>query len=209
MRRLETRVYRVDDLVKPEESTSINQPDYDTLIDVIVETVEYDTWAYNGNGEGKFVAYQNMLVIAQSQRVHDRIEQCLDRLRSVKRAIDADMTEAQPTASNRLITHSIRYNDKEIAESQENRNTIRDVIRQSVDWDQLPEGVEESEIFLHVLQGRILVRHVPEVVRQVQRIAGDVCGDLSRSPYMNPNRGGGSGGNGAEATGDSGAAPTK
>lgn len=208
--RLETRVYRVDDLFIPEDTNSIDQSDYDSLIDLIVSTVEHESWMENGTGEGEIQPYGNMLVIAQSQHMHDRIEKFLEHLRSVKQTIDADMPKAQLPARNRLITYSIIYRDKAVAESRESRNTIRNVIRQSVAWGQLPEGVEESETFLHVLPGRIVVRHVTRVVRQVQRVAEEVCGaSRYRDHRMAVNGGMGGGANGAEEAGDSGAVPAK
>lgn len=215
-KQLDTRVYRIDDLVDMEDPTSIDLPDYDSLIDAIVSTVESESWLENGTGRGDIQPYQGTLVISQTRRIHDRIEQFLDRLRSAMQSIEADASKDHAATSNRPVTRSIVYQDSAIADSDKNRHTIHNVIRQSVDWEPQVEGVEEADVFLHVLPGRILVRHVPAVVRQVQRVAEEVCGARTQGKLMwaptGSSRGvvgGRKASSDAEAPGQSGVAPSE
>ena len=49
------------------------QADFDSLIDLIVSTVEFDSWMENGTGEGEIQPFPTnlSLVISQTQRVHE------------------------------------------------------------------------------------------------------------------------------------------
>ncbi len=60
--------------------------DFDSLIDLIVTTVEYDSWMENGSGEGEIQPFPTnlSLVISQTQRVHDQIRDLLEQLRRLQ-----------------------------------------------------------------------------------------------------------------------------
>ncbi len=60
--------------------------DFDSLIDLIVSTVEFDSWMENGTGEGEIQPfYTNLsLVISQTQRVHEEIADLLEQLRRLQ-----------------------------------------------------------------------------------------------------------------------------
>ena len=60
--------------------------DFDSLIDLIVSTVEHDTWMENGTGEGEIQPFPTnlSLVISQTQRVHEQIADLLEQLRSLQ-----------------------------------------------------------------------------------------------------------------------------
>lgn len=57
--------------------------DFDSLIDLIVSTVEHDSWMENGTGEGEIQPFPTnlSLVISQTQRVHEQIRDLLEQLR--------------------------------------------------------------------------------------------------------------------------------
>lgn len=60
--------------------------DFDSLIDLIVSTVEYDSWMENGTGEGEIQPFPTnlSLVISQTQRVHEQIADLLEQLRRLQ-----------------------------------------------------------------------------------------------------------------------------
>ena len=60
--------------------------DFDSLIDLIVSTVEYDTWMENGSGEGEIQPFPTnlSLVVSQTQRVHEQIVDLLEQLRRLQ-----------------------------------------------------------------------------------------------------------------------------
>lgn len=212
-KRLQTLVYRIDDLIDSERLVTVAERDaaISQLNDVIVSAIEHESWMENGTGEGDIEFFgPGVMVISQTSRVHDQVELLLQRLRAAKSAIDADAAQDRAEAAGQPITRSIALSDPAIAENQQARDAIRDAIRQSVDWQRQVEGLEESERFLYVLPNRILVRHVPEVVRQVSIAAEEVCASGARGPAgigCTLGRPGGSGANGAEPSGGTGIAP--
>ena len=60
--------------------------DFDSLIDLIVSTVENDSWMENGTGEGEIQPFPTnlSLVISQTQRVHEQIVDLLEQLRRLQ-----------------------------------------------------------------------------------------------------------------------------
>lgn len=60
--------------------------DFDSLIDLIVSTVEHDSWMENGTGEGEIQPFPTnlSLVISQTQRVHEQITDLLEQLRRLQ-----------------------------------------------------------------------------------------------------------------------------
>ena len=62
------------------------QADFDSLIDLIINTVERDTWLENGTGEGEIQPFATnlSLVISQTQRVHEEIADLLAQLRRLQ-----------------------------------------------------------------------------------------------------------------------------
>src|SRR5690606_34187954 len=60
--------------------------DFDSLIDLIISTVEHDSWMENGTGEGEIQPFPTnlSLVISQTQRVHEQIADLLEQLRRLQ-----------------------------------------------------------------------------------------------------------------------------
>ncbi|MBA4105483.1 MAG: hypothetical protein C0485_06965 [Pirellula sp.] len=168
-KRLGVVVYRVDDLLDGDEATC------ERLIDVIVASVEHESWMENGTGEGEALSFPpGMIVISQTRRVHAEVERLLDHMRMAKQGIVADTAEAKAAASTQPVTRSINLNDKVIANSEEARHALHDALQKSVDWQRKVEGVDRDEFFLFVLPNRVLVRHIPEVVSQVAHVVRKV-----------------------------------
>jgi hypothetical protein len=101
--RLETQVYRIDDLMysppvaKNKETTDIftKKPikvNYDALIDLVTSTVRPQTWDAVG-GPGSICPYRGTLVISQTADVHQEIQKMLKDLRQ---SINPDI-EDEPT----------------------------------------------------------------------------------------------------------------
>lgn len=62
------------------------QADFDSLIDLIVSTVEHESWMENGTGEGEIQPFPTnlSLVISQTQRVHEQVADLLEQLRRLQ-----------------------------------------------------------------------------------------------------------------------------
>ncbi|MCH2114380.1 MAG: general secretion pathway protein GspD [Pirellulales bacterium] len=60
--------------------------DFDSLIDLIVSTVEHESWMENGTGEGEIQPFPTnlSLVISQTQNVHEQIADLLAQLRRLQ-----------------------------------------------------------------------------------------------------------------------------
>ena len=76
--------------------------DFDTLSDLIITTIEPDTWAETG-GSGSLRSYETTLslVIRQTQKVHEEIRDLLEQLRRLQ--------DLQVTIEVRFITVADRF----------------------------------------------------------------------------------------------------
>ena len=189
-RRLETRVYRVDDLivVDPSQSALSASADYDSLIALITANVEHDSWTANGKGEGEVRAFPpGMIVITQTRRVHDQVDELLTELRRNK----AEVLAAAETleSAGGPVTRSFRFSDATLAESAQLRATVEQALQQSVDWETDGEQLADG-VFLHVLPEQVIVRHVPKVVAQVEQAVREILPQQQRG-YFGGRRGGG------------------
>lgn len=199
-KRLEVRVYVVNDLVREASSLVWNEDvDFDSLIDVIVATIDHESWMENGTGEGEIQPLSpGMLVVSQTRRVHERIVDLLQQIREAKREVNAKDSEKRAEVANRPVLRSISYYDETIANCEKTRNMLSDVIKKSVDWGREVEG---GDLVLQVLPDRVLVRHVPEVVEEVNRVVRYVIPALQKSPggsMCGPESGGGGSGYGCD-----------
>ena len=80
--RIQVRVYRVDDLIRDEQSGEL---DFDSIIDLILATISQNSWQENGTGEGEVQPLKpGILVIAQTRRVHQQITELLAEIRKAK-----------------------------------------------------------------------------------------------------------------------------
>src|SRR5690606_28043188 len=84
--RLDTRVYDVRDLVYPTNDPA--GPNFESLIDIIISTIDADTWVENGDGGAEIRPLHgpgiDALVISQTQKAHRKIEKLLADMRSVR-----------------------------------------------------------------------------------------------------------------------------
>ncbi len=84
--RLSVRVYPVGDLLQPEEGRpQSSAASVDDLIEVLITTVASDTWAENGGGAAEIRPLQpGLLIISQTQAVHEEIAHLLSALRRAR-----------------------------------------------------------------------------------------------------------------------------
>jgi hypothetical protein len=98
-RKLEVRIYRVDDLgtkVPPKDEDAAARICYEPLIEAIIECVEHDSWAENGTGAGQIAALEpGMLVVAQTDAVHKKVQELLTSLHSLRQDIGSRGAEAK------------------------------------------------------------------------------------------------------------------
>lgn len=210
--RLDVRVYRIDDLIALEGRGALlaSDDDYQRLIELITSNVERHSWAVNKTGQGEITAFSpGMLVISQTQRVQEQIEKLLETLRSTKAEVLAAAGDSGE--NDALVTRGIPINP-EAAKTGTSQNTIRDTLMQSVRWDEA-SGELGERVSIAVLPTHVLVRHTPQVVRQVLQAVRDMELEAAEEE---PSRasGGGLGGGGfragssesAVATGEAGQA---
>ena len=78
--RIKVCVYDVRDLVDGNAASALNE-----LTDVVTSSVSADSWAQSGGGRGNVRSYPpNLLIISQSQGVHEQIQDLLKRMRQMR-----------------------------------------------------------------------------------------------------------------------------
>lgn len=90
--RMTIEVYRVDDLTRGIQQSFGNEKNpYSSLVEVVTHCVAYDTWMVNESGEGEVRLMQpGMLVVTNTRRVHEQVQQLLEKLRLARANIDED-----------------------------------------------------------------------------------------------------------------------
>ena len=180
--RLEVVVYRIDDLVADAiaRQGASSAANFDTLIDVIVSSVEHESWRANQTGEGEIHAFPpGMIVISQTHRVHEQVQRLLDDLRRGKAEVEKTAAAQREAASNEPLTRAIRVFDPMLLSEPGNRKVIQRALQQSVDWQADDDSVSDDDVFLHVLPDRVLVRHLPAVVGQVEAVVREIAPPVS------------------------------
>ena len=92
-RLLITRTYEVGDLISFQTKDGEDWTDYDGLIEVITTTIQPETWDdVGGAGSIEAAPFGNaeMIVVAQTYRIHKDIEQLLTDLRSFSKPTGQD-----------------------------------------------------------------------------------------------------------------------
>jgi hypothetical protein len=184
--RLEVKVYRVDDLIGNGATPSPYGADAELLIDLIVASVERESWQENGTGEGEIKPFPpGMIVISQTHRVQEQVQALLDDLRRTKDAVEAISAEGNAQAAVRPVSRSITIDDDSVS-AEGASEKIREALITSVDWNLAGGEITDDQKLLTVLNDRVLVRHLPQIVAQVEQSVKDF--DLARR------RSGGNGG---------------
>jgi len=95
---LHTAVYEVVDLVKPAVSSTPEEYDYDSLIDLITSIIVPQTWGSVG-GPGAIEAFRGGVVVSQTADAHDQLRDALALYRKAKQLAEKH-SESPPTAAS-------------------------------------------------------------------------------------------------------------
>ena len=201
-----TKVYRVDDFemtnehLRPRGGAS-TWADYSPIVDVITSCVEQKTWRENGTGKGEIrIVKPGMLVITQTRYVHGQIEKLFDKLRRTKQQIlsDADHSSStgKPITKGFFLLAALGKNPEKT------QKQIAKAIRGSVDWSQ--GELAEDETWIEMLPNRVLVRHLPSVLNQVEIVLVDMGLAQGNGNFGGSSSGSGGGGFGIGIGGGSG-----
>lgn len=171
-----TCIYDVRDLVVDSKDAHSLR----ALVDTVVSIVHTETWAENGGGEAEIRPLRpGVLVISQTQAVHDEIRGLLNGIRQVRgwqtagvAAANVPPAEYAPDVDKVVIRYyTLQINS---ADQSDFRSQIRSLITQSFpdeQWDgRLGDG---QPVVLAVLPDRVVLRQTPEVQEKVQSLLVD------------------------------------
>jgi len=154
-----TKVYPVQDLVGA-INPATGEIDFQTLVDTITGTVAPAAWDING-GAGSIEPFQlcKLLVISQSRDVHREIKDLITRLRA-ERKKNPPVVIA-PSNDPVVRVYSLRL----LSDEKENQQIV-DMIRKLIE----PKSWTDSNTYIGVVSGSIVVRQTPEVHRHIQNL---------------------------------------
>ncbi len=148
----------------------------DALIDTIVSCVSTETWAENGGGEAEIrVPGPGLLVISQTQAVHEEINGLLSAIREMRdaRPVAGDAGAAAAT-TDQVVTRSYVLQIKQPSDAEKLRNQVREMIVQSLPDEQWEGRLDDGQpVLLAVLSDRVVVLHKPAVQEKVQAALTD------------------------------------
>jgi hypothetical protein len=166
-------VYDVRDLI----DGSKDKAGLESLINMIASCVATDSWATNGGGESEIHPIKpGLLVISQTQAVHEEVRSVLATIRHVRgERPEAPEAAAAPAAvdDETVVTRSylLQLNTTEQGESV--RTQVRELILKSLPDDQWDRKVFDQPALLTVLPDRVIVRHTPSVQEKVERLLSE------------------------------------
>lgn len=188
-----TCVYNIRGFVEDTSDKSI-----DSLIDTIASCVSRETWKENGGTEAEIRALKpGMLVISQTQAVHEEIASLLNAVRDMRDTHEhGDHGDAAPAAgAEGVVTRSYVLQINQAEDLDKLRDQVRELIVQSIpdeQWDgRLTDG---QSVMLTVLGDRVVVRHKPSVQDAVQAVVVDSGVATPVSTEVSNQRGGRGGG---------------
>jgi hypothetical protein len=169
-------VYDVTDLMDRKAAT-----DFDSLIDMIVQCVETETWSENGGGEAEIRPIKpGLLVISQTQAVHEEICGLLETVRDVRARTPATPEEAgEPSAASmsdddKVVTRYYPLSIPPATDLDDVLKQIRELITNSLPEQQWNGRLENGEaVVLAILPDRVIVRHTPTAQKEVEALLVD------------------------------------
>ena len=192
----EVRVYRVDDLVRATAATARAQS---TRIVSTRSTTsssqpsKHDSWTENGTGEGEICGFApGMLVVSQTHRVHDQIAELLAEIRAVK-ARDRGRRRRARRSPRSPSRAAFRSNPETSPARRKSRTASAQGHPALVVVGRRRARASATTTFSSkCLPHRVIVRHLPSVVREVERSL-ITCGALAeatsrRRPYVRGGR---------------------
>jgi hypothetical protein len=167
-------------------------------IDTIVACVATETWAKNGGGEAEIRALKpGLIIVSQTQAVHEEIVGLLDTIRDVRTEKPAEMAadDAQSEDADAIVTRAYVLQAGQAADSEHLQAKIRELIVQAIPDEQWAGRLDGGQpVILTVMPDRVVLRHRPAIHQAVE----DVLIDSGIAAPNSPGRGisGGEGGGG-------------
>jgi hypothetical protein len=154
------------------------------VIDTIASCVATNTWAKNGGGEAEIKALApGLLIISQTQAVHEEIVGLLDTIRDVRTEKTAKVAEDNASSGDAdgVVTRAYVLQGGQAADSEHLQAKIRDLIVKSFPDEQWTGRLDDGQpVILTVMPDRVVLRHRPAVHEAVEAVLVD-SGITSRS----------------------------
>lgn len=170
---LVTCVYDIQGLTETANEKSVK-----ALIDTIVSCVVTETWAANGGGEAEIrLLKPGLLVISQTQAVHDEIGGLLAAIREMqgRRPVPAEAA-VFPAAhdAEKVVTRAYTLQLNPSDDIDTIRNQVRELIVQSLPDAKWKGRLDDGQsVALAVFHDRVVVRHRQSVQDEVQALLVD------------------------------------
>jgi hypothetical protein len=168
-------VYDVRSIASRTDDRSIKQ-----LIDTIVSCVHTDTWAVNGGGEAEIRPLgSGLLVVSQTQAVHDDVRAMLATVRDLRERSSAKSGEAGKSTAvvpdaDRVVTRAYVMKLGDASNPEALRQQIRTLITSSIPNERWQGQLDDGQhVLLTVLPDRIVLRHKPEIQKDVETLLTD------------------------------------
>jgi hypothetical protein len=173
-------VYAVADLLDAKPSDAAHDLDFDSLIDLITTTVSPTSWSGSGAGQISPLANPVVLVLEQSDEIHEQIADMLAKMRAVKHSATEPATaKPHPEAKDAMVVRVHQVASKEDAALDQYIAVIRNLI-----WTDVGSYIGKAP-------GAIVVRHTPAVQQRIKNLLIEIDGSVAGAG------GGGLGGGGA------------
>jgi hypothetical protein len=203
---LRTCIYPVYELVAPHTEAQPEEFDFDTLIDLLTNTVDPDQWDdVGGPATIEAIVRPPALVISHTESTHVQLRELMQKLRQAKQ-IEREVQELPPKGPSRLLIRTY---------SMQRGHDARDVMTLAVKL--IGEDICEGEgVMIDVLGNEIVVRHDSRGQRRIESMLsklgawdGQWRDGFSRSGRFEVGSAvrGGDGPSGADSGGEIGNAP--
>lgn len=162
--------YPVGDLVGREygDDGETVKLDFDSLIGAITATVRAESWdEVGGPGTIEGFAQRGLLVVGQTQEVHEEIADLLAQMRTVRNRTGYKPTAEKPDPAEIVVRRHF-WPDGEAEECTEVRNEIEPIIRSIIGH------ADPSDQYVVFLPNRIVIRHRRDVQIRVQRLLDEL-----------------------------------
>ena len=177
-------VYPVADLLDAKPSDAAHDLDFDSLIDLITTTVSPTSWSGSGAGQISPLANPVVLVLEQSDEIHEEIAGMLAKMRAEKHSATAT-AEPHAEAKDAMVVRVHHVASKEDAALDKYIAVIRNLI-----WT-------DAGSYIGKAPGAIVVRHTPAMQQRIKNLLTEIDGSGAGAGGGFGARGAGFGGGGA------------
>ncbi len=145
-----TQVYQVSDLVTPiPGKTGAASADFDPLVELIVSTIEHDSWLENDTGIGEIQTFPTNLsiVVSNTGKTHDGIAELFQQLRDLRYELPEDFLakvrgavarKRKPAFPIKVLTHYA------IEDARRMENHFESAVKQLTSVFGKPSGVYQA-----------------------------------------------------------------